>query len=656
MKKLYISLFLLAGINIQVNAQEKTRQESKGDHYAFIYAYEKAIDAYNRAEPLSLPGQRSLADCYHHAGNEVKAESVYSELVKSPAGISPEDYYNYAMVLKTLGKNEESNLWMDKFEALQPEDLRAKSYHANHQDLPYLLKDDGKYKITCPDMNTDADDFGTSYSKDKIILVSTRSKPGFIKRKDNHGGKPYLDLYAAEFNEGKLQKPENLDKKLNGKLHDGPASFNGDGTFMAFTKNHEKDKSKDDVVELQIHFSNLADGKWSEPVPFTYNNEAYSVGHPALTADGNTMYFTSNMAGGYGGTDLYKTTRTGNGAWSKPENLGSSINTEGNEMFPFFQEDKKMLFFASDGLYGLGGLDIFMCTTTDAGTGTPKNLGSPVNTIQDDFAFHADKNLKNGYFSSNRNENDQDDIYAVEILRLPASEIIIEGIAKDDQGKPISDATITLLDDQGNAIDSTTSDVNGNYSFLTDPEPDFKLSGKKEDYLPAQTEVNPSEKESIVKADLVFVPDTKKETEPVVEPVETETTEAEIEVGVDLGKILSAKTIYFDLDKSDIRPDAALELNKIAELMNKYPSMIVELRAYTDCRDTKEYNQILSDKRAHASAVYLRKRITNPERISGKGYGKTNMVNNCDCESNTSGCNEDEHQQNRRTEFIVVKK
>jgi len=644
MKKLFIPISLFIGIGINVIAQDKSNKELQGDKYAFVYSFDKAIDSYTHTKQLSVEGQRRLALSYHNMNQNIPAEIAYSKLISAPEGILPEDYYNYAMVLKTNGKYDEADKWMNKFKELKPEDLRAKSYATNNPYLANLLKDDGKYKIEHLNVNTDAEDFGPCYYKNKIVFSSTRA-PKLNEKKYNWNGKPFLDMYISEVEGDQLKTPEIFNNSLNSKMHDGTASFSKDGTNTAFTCNNHDTKRKDRVVGLQIYFSSYKDGKWSKHEPFALNNKDYSVGQPCLTSNGNTMYFTSDMPGGYGGSDIYRVSKNERGEWGKSENLGDKINTEGNEMFPFFEENNGVLFFTSNGHLGLGGLDIFICAINGSSFGRVYNAGYPLNTQFDDFAVIVNDTMGKGYFSSNRTGGSgDDDIYAVDLLKGLSIGKKIIGHAKDKDGKFIPKTFITLLDDKANVIDTLTTKDDGAYSFLVDLDKNFKLIGKKPTYLEGDNVANTFGKEFIVKADVILL--TKEEL-----------ITQKIQPQADLGKILELEPIYFDLDKYNIRPDAAIELEKIAKLMNEHPAMIVELGAHTDCRETKEYNQTLSEKRAKVSTEYIQKRITKPERIYGRGYGKTKLVNRCACDSHTvSDCTEEEHQKNRRTEFIIIKK
>ncbi len=407
-----------------VAAQEKSRKELLGDKYAFRYAYDDAIESYTKANTLTMQGQRRLAECYHKMSLNIEAEDAYSKLLNTEGVIIANDYFNYAMVLKCNGKYPEANVWMEKFAELKPNDLRTKDYRANKEELPNLLKDYGKYSIFNEDINTDAKDFGTSYYKNSIVFASTRSSKMFPKIY-NWTRKPFGNMEIAEIENKQLKTPENFDKKLNGKLHDGPASFSKDGNFMAFTRNNYKDKTDDKIVELQIWFSSYINEKWSDPVAFAYNKSEYSVGQPCLTADGKTMYYTSDMSGGYGGSDLYRSVMDANGQWGAPENLGDKINTEGDELFPFYGGNNGTLIFSSNGRFGLGGLDIFICEFNASAIGRVYNAGYPLNTQYDDFAAITNDSLTSGYFSSNRvGGSGSDDIYSFDILKLIKNTII----------------------------------------------------------------------------------------------------------------------------------------------------------------------------------------------------------------------------------------
>lgn len=650
MKHIFILTALLFGLAPSAYSQEKTNRETKGDKQFFLYSFDRAIGYYDRVDELTAMGQRRLAESHVNLGHNDEAEAAYAVLIAKTEGVLAEDYFDYAMLLKADGKYDESNRMMDRFVTKKPGDLRSESYTNNRAKFSDYQTVDTDYKLSELSMNTDAQDFGTAYYGSKIVYTSSDARPKMIKRKYNWNGQPYLNLYVAEVENGQLEKRAFFDKQFNSKMHDGPASFSKNGLFMAMTSNNASDKSEDKKVELQIFTSNFDGKEWSEPVPFIHNNLGYSVGHPYLLADGNTMYFVSDMPGGFGGTDLYKTTKTGNGAWSAPENLGNTINTESDELFPFVDETNQVLWFASDGHFGLGGIDIFRSVMNGSLWSLVENPGAPLNTRYDDYAFISDEKTHKGYISSNRTEGSGlDDIYAFESNAV-VQQKELTGVAKDINGNLIAGTFITLVDENDEVLDTQTADANGRFSFKVAPNKTYELIGNKNLYKEGNTSTNSFGTEIKIEADVVLLQDK------VTEPVETDVVDTDVEVNNDLAKTVKLKPIYFDYNKSDIREDASSELDKIVLVMNKYPNMEVELVSYTDCRGKKEYNGELSQKRANATVAYIQSRISKPERITGKGLGETKPINGCECEGEViSDCSNAQHQENRRSEFIVKK-
>lgn len=646
MKQLMILTVLLLTLIPGAFSQEKTKREIKGDKCFFIYDFECAIRFYNRVKDgqLTTMGQRHLAESHANLAHEEEAEAAYAALIARSEGVVADDYYDYAMLLKTNGKYEESNRMMDRFVAQQPGDLRAQSYVANKENYSEYESSDPDYTLSNLTMNTQSQDFGVAYyESNKIVYSSSDNPPKLIRRKYNWNGQPYLKLYVAEVDNGQLEKRKCFDKKFNSKLHDGPATFSNNGTFMAMTMNNPKDKSPDKVVELQIYTSSYDGEDWSDPAPFVHNQASYSVGHPYLLADGNTMYFVSDMPGGFGGADLYKTTRTAGGAWSQPENLGNLVNTEGDELFPFVDETNQVLWFASDGHYGLGGLDVFKSYGNGTSWGPVENPGAPLNSRYDDFAYVSNGEANKGYLSSNRADgNGSDDIYSFTSTAVQQKEIT--GITKDINGKGIGGSFVTLRDENDTVLATQTVDGEGRFSFKVAPNKSFELLGNKSGYQEGQTSTNTFGTDRVIEADIVMLRE-----KPTVTITDTNAV-------ADQTRTMYLNPIYFDYDKWDIRPDAIPELNKVVAEMNKNPAMEIELVAHADCRGTNDYNYELSRKRANATLKYIQSRITKPERIKGRGLGETKPVNGCACEGNTaSQCSESEHQKNRRSEFIVKK-
>lgn len=641
-----MSLLVLMIISLSAFAQEKSSREIRGDKFFFIYNYDRAIDLYSRAKNLTVAGQRKLAECYKIMGQDNKLEKVYNILLSDENKLIAEDHFNYAMLLKKGDKYSESDVQMMKFSDQKSNDLRAISFMENRNNLNELLKNNDNLKVTKMEVSSNYQEFGASYFNEQIVYTSSNVTPKLILRKYNWTDQPFLRLYVADVEDGQLKNAELFDKKDNGKMHDGPATFNQSGTFMAYTKNNELDKTKDKIVELQIYTRNFSKGEWSEPRAFEHNNTAYNLGQPSLTADGQTMYFTSDMPGGFGGTDLYSSSKMEEGLWSLPKNLGKQINTEGDEMFPFFDEIKSTLYFASNGHYGLGGLDIFSSQANDGVWGKIINAGAPLNSRFDDYAFII--NVDEGYFSSNRLEGGvTDDIYAFKLLNVEANPKIIKGIAMNEEQHPLSGTTVILFDETGKEIDKVVVGLNGAYNFIVETDMNYVLKGNLETYLEGVNEVNTFGSAAEITSDLYLYQ----------EDVEIVVLEDDLIVSKDLGALIKLKPIFFNFDKADITLKASKELDKMIKVMNQFPSMEVQFTSHTDCRGTKTYNSTLSQERAKSSAEYIKQRITNPNRISGKGSGENRMVNNCECEGEVlSNCSEFEHHMNRRSEFIIMKK
>jgi outer membrane protein OmpA-like peptidoglycan-associated protein len=724
------ALVLLLVLNIGV-AQEPALK--KGENYYKVYSYSESIKKYEAVTDKTTEINRRLAESYFNVGNMVKSEEYWLKVVQAEDN-SANDVYRYASVLSINRKYDLSEEWMLEYNKLVSNDKRGQLWAGNKGFYQKLQEDQGRFIIEPLNINTEQQDFGTSYFGDKVVFASTRQAVQVVKKEWNWNQLPYLDIYIAEKDSNLQFKTwKKFNKKVNRKYHEGPASFTEKGDFMAFTRNNYAGKSSEGIVKLQLFISEFKDNKWQAPVSLPFNSNEYSVGHASLTASGDTMYFASDMPGGKGGVDLYRIFRNEGGKWSQPENLGDKINTEGNEMFPFIHP-AGMLFYASDGLLGLGGLDVFVSRVQGKGFGEAENVGIPVNSSYDDFAFILDKNQMSGYFSSNRPEGKgDDDIYLFRLLKPFRFDKLIRGTAMTPDSVILAGVEVNLIDDQQNITGSVTTTETGKYEFVALPDKLYTLAGTKPAYSIGKNKADTHTEDYIVIADLFLqkkpqftlyclVTDEKTgkpldsvritlqdqvknttdlfitpesgdfykelegrklneeisfkvvvEKEGYLTKIQTYTQKLSregqynmhevlnfkmdpVEEGFDLSKIVDLKPIYFDLGKHNIRPDAALELDKIVKVMNENPKLEIELGSHTDCRGTYAANMALSDRRAKSSAKYIKDRISNPDRIYGKGYGESKLINHCECEgARKTPCSEEEHQQNRRTEFKVIK-
>jgi len=740
MNKRYKVLLLIILVFSVIAEAQKSKKELKGDKYFNRLAYSNAVPFYEDTDKLTDEGLRNLAICHLKVRNFGAAEKEYAQFMALEK-YSDEDMYNYASVLEANAKYDSAEIWMQRFAEKNPNDSRSKDFVSNGKNVLNLLKDEGRYKITNASVNSENQDFGPAYWNEKLVFASNSREIGPVKKSYSWNGKPYLDIYVADIStDGSLKDAHSVNRyhknNLNRDMHEGPACFAKKGTFMAFTRNNYVKRSEQGIHKLEIYFAELKNGAWQNEIAFKLNSSEHSVGHPWLSEDGNTMYYASDMPGGFGGTDIYKIERTDGGEWGEAVNLGEKINTVGDEMFPFYQEKQGLFMFASNAHTGLGGLDLFLVYAPKHKMGKLMNMGAPLNSSFDDFAVIADPEMKKGFFSSNREGGKgDDDIYMVEFLKPFIFTKTVEGIAYNKDTVITDGAIITLFDEAGNKIAETVADANGKYSFeIENLDVSYYIESKKDEFEPGKTEkIDISGPEQVIKADVkmerkpvfgllctikekdsskpvsgakIKIVDKDKGT--VVELTSTDKGEIakllegykvnsktnleivvekegytsktvpfeqlldrsgtykidivleptqKLEVGEDLADLFKINPIYFDFDKFNIRKDAAIELDKIVEIMNKYPNLVIELGSHTDCRGGAAYNQSLSDSRAKSSAAYIASRITNPDRIYGIGYGESKLTNGCACEgAKIAKCSDAEHQMNRRTEFIIVGK
>jgi outer membrane protein OmpA-like peptidoglycan-associated protein len=700
------------------------------------YSYDTAAEKFQNLDRKSVEVRRKLAESAIRIQDYTVAETELAAIMNSDDKTA-EDVLAYAEVLRINEKYEESQQSMEVYYELQPSDSRAQAYHGSPGYYETMLLDEGKFKVTNLPINSKQEDFGPAYYGDKVVFASSREGAKPVRRTWNWNRLPFLDLYVAQSGKGaSIQDLKEYNPKGNGKYHEGPAAFDASGKMMVFTRNNYDGTDKNGVRRLKLFESRLTDEGWTEAKAFQYNSDEYSMGHATLTADGKTMYLASDMPGGQGGVDLYKCERNEDGTWTQPINLGDRINTEGNEMFPFIHHTG-VLFFASDGHVGLGGLDVFATKLSGQGAAGPiKNLGVPVNSSRDDFSLIVDKNMSSGYFASNRTVGKgDDDLYYFEMLKPLTFGRRIEGIAMDKAGMPLPGTEVALRDGEGNILETVTTGDDGSYVFSVDPDMNYSLRGTLPEYFEGVKETDTHTDEEVVKADVMLEKDpglslyglvSDKGTGAPLEGVkvtlsdnlggagsnyntpstgdfrrpitdkrlqdrisynltlekegyltktvtynkllerpgqydvhsELDLSMTKLEVGMDIGEAININPIYFDVNKSNIRPDAAIELAKIVEVMNNYPTMVIELGSHTDCRASEAYNMSLSDRRAKSSAAWIKKKITDPSRIYGKGYGESQLVNHCACgrtDKNNEICSEEEHAKNRRTEFRIVK-
>jgi len=691
----------------------------KADKKYHEMAFAKAIPIYRKAlakDSTNTEAWARYGDCYRQNNQIAEAEECYAHVVGDS---NSKNIYKltYAQMLMGTGKYTEAQKWMSNYAKAEPTDARGKELESglNHVDDFFEYKDD--YKVQKLSINTSEAEYGPAFYKDGIIFTSSRETSDRPAGNHSWTGRRYYSLFYAQRNGADFKDPVIFLKGVQTKYNNSSLCFNSSGTEMILTRNNIENKETDDegngVLKLKLYIATLKNGQWSTVIPFQYNSDDYSCAHPALTPDGTKLYFSSDMPGSIGGMDLWVCTRTNDG-WSSPKNLGPEINTKGNELFPTVAKDGT-IYFSSNGHEGIGGLDLYSTTETAGVFSAPKNLGAPYNSSDDDFSLIFDS-TNTGYFSSNRNQQGyNDDIFSIKKIAVKLNGLVVDrrtndlldsanvkiveeamapdykltgkdgffttalhpsknywitvertnyktdsirvtseairaagdsisvviplenGIALDGRitnettGDPIGGAHVTLINTTHHDTLKTLADANGHYSFS-------KLEFKSEYKITAESEYCIS----------------KSVDTSTFEIKGSTTMHIDIALFCLLGNI-TLKNIYYDLDKSNIRLDAAKELDKLVELLKKYPSMKIELGSHTDCRASYAYNMALSQRRAQSAVHYLEKSGINRRRLVAKGYGESKPVNKCECEGKRFvPCTEDEHQLNRRTEIKII--
>ncbi|MGJ8665513.1 MAG: OmpA family protein [Patiriisocius sp.] len=631
MKKIYTIFLLLAVSTSFVTAQNS--KTKKADKLYANLAYTDAAEAYQKLLKRGdgdLYVFERLANSYYFINDTKKAETYYKRVVKSKDA-NPEAVYNYAQTLKANGKFSDYNTYMKQFASMKPNDTRAKDFMKNPNYVPQIIENMARYTATnMEEINSKYADFGgIVYGKD-FYFASGRNTS---RKKYQWNEEPYLDLYKATDVGGTMKNPVLVDGDVNTKYHESNAVISADGKRMYFDRNDyfegDYDKSEEGVNQINLYYAEQIAGKgWSGIVSVPFNSDEYSVGHPALSPDGKTLYFVSDMPGGKGMSDIYKTSINADGTLGTPQRLGDNINTEGKELFPYV-DSNGTLYFSSDGHLGIGGLDVFMAETQGSSFGTVSNLGSGVNTSDDDFAYKYDPATETGYVSSNRKGGKgSDDIYMVKAVEIPCVVKINVMVVNEYTKAPIVGARVDLYDTMENKLSTKTTGADGKATFETACDQEHELQAVISDFESNATKVASANDET-VSATISL------------RPIE----EIIVEDKIVLNPIL------FDLDKSNIKPQAAFELDKVVSIMTKYPNMEIDIASHTDFRGKDEYNLALSERRAQSTRQYIISKGIDGKRLTAKGYGETKPRVACG-----DNCTEEEHQLNRRSEFTITKR
>ena len=617
----YLILLLFIGNSFMAPAQNA--KQKKADRLFNDLAYIEAVEVYKELvenDFNSTYNNQKLGDSYMKLRSPENAVFYYADALKAP-DVSPEYYFKYAQALRGVKRYDESREWLKKYR-----DSNGKSAVVDEmlsKDISdFKIKE--KYTLEKAAFNSNFSDFGAFEKDGKIYFVSARDEGMSRKSKIySWNGEPFLDVYQLEA--GKVSP---VPGDVNTILHDGPLSISKDGKTMYFTRNNYLNNKKgkpdtDKTNHLKIYRASNVNGNWQNVAELPFNNSAYSVGHPALSPDEKTLYFASDMPGGFGGTDIYKVEITGDNSYGTPVNLGNKINTSMDETFPFVTQEN-VFYFSSNGHLGLGLMDIFKADLAQTNINV-ENLGTPVNSNLDDFAYFQKDENNTGYFASNR-DGGIDNIYGFNLLKT----LILKGQVTDIINQnPIPGASIRLMDENNKQIAFLETDEDGNYKTEINRDTKYPIEAKHIEYQEKTGTVNSFNTDD--KVELIY--------NIALSPIE------------DVDYLAEINNIYFDFDKSNIRADAAKELDKLVNLMvNKYPDLVLEIGSHTDFRGSEQYNEALAMRRAKSTYEYLISKGISPERIQAyKGYGETKPAIACD------KCTLDQHQLNRRSVFSVVK-
>ena len=642
-----IIIFLLPD---QVLSQKLTTKlaDKSFDDFAYIEAIGLYEYAYQRDTTDNYVVKR-LSEANRNIGNTEEAERWLKKLIDRHVE-EPEDIFNYSQALKSNGKYLIAEQWLKEYSELRPEDGRVNIQVSLLEYIQFLMRDSANYEILNTTINTVGSEMGPAFYKDKLIFSSTSigTKSGATYKWNEL---PYLDMYSAKIGPyGDLSSVAAFAPKLKTPFHDGPVSFDQKKDIIYFTRNSfskgKASQSKDGVTNLKIFQGKLEEGDWKLTGSFRYNSDEYSVGHPSIDKKGTVLYFASDMPGGYGKSDIYFSVYM-NGQWSKPFNLGPKVNTEGNEFFPFMSNDG-VLYFGSNGHGGLGGLDIYFSVPEQGVFNTIENMGFPVNSPRDDFGLALDSTGMKGYFSSNRSGGKgNDDLLFLKIKHVP---VIIRGVIKDRDSKDIlADANISVINESGNTIFTSVTRNDGQFEFEVNKGQEYLIKVTKELYFENEKSVGTS---TLRPNDEVF---SEIFLEHKIEEISDNypaPKSIEEEDGVAL-QVVELEYINYNLDRTDINPDAAATLDKLIALMKEFPDLEIRIESHTDSRGSDEYNMLLSKKRARAAFDYVVLKGIDPSRLMYKGYGETRLLNNC---TNGVDCTEEQHEVNRRSIVKVVRK
>ena len=636
------------------------------------FSFRPAIDIYKKVldKGFSSPDLlKRLGNSYYFNADYKEAAEIYKELIeKYDSVVTPDYVFRYAQSLKTEGEYKTADEMMVKFSQMAKESAIGLDFEEDY--LSKIEKNSGRYDLKPFEYNSKYSDFAPAFYKNGLIFSSDRDTGNLAKYRHTWNSKDFLDLYKVNVeglpenrvfkidvveadavisdstsnlsgNEKDIRKKLAKRKdRINSRLHESTSIVTKDGNTIYFTRNNyidgKKYKDENGTIRLKVYKASLINGVWSNIIELPFNSDGYSVAHPALSPDEKVLYFVSDMPGSFGESDIFKVQIVGDGTYGPPVNLGKSINTEARETFPYITEND-VLYFSSDGHPGLGGLDVFATKIAfDEYDQTVVNVGKPVNSMYDDFSFIIDEETATGYFASNRKDGmGDDDIYSFvekEAITLDCTQDVTGTVRDRISNEVLVGATVKIINEENKEVSSTLTNSKGEYSLNLDCNQGNFVRALKDGYVPSEEYL------------------AKSYGKPRIVDFYLERDLVTGGFGDDLAKLLQLSTIYFDLNKFNIRPDAEIEIQKVIAAMEKYPSLKIKVNAHTDSRGNDAYNLWLSQKRAQSTVDYMVSKGISSDRLKGEGYGETRLINEC---SNGVSCSNAKHQLNRRSEFII---
>lgn len=652
--KLAFVIFNISFLSFSQIDNEKALKnaDKKFDNFAYVDAREIYLEVAKsgyKSESLF----KKLGDSYYFNNELSKSLEWYQALYDYQKKLEPDYLFRYAMALKSVERYEEADKVLNKYhKAIDPNyDGSKKTNLQTPKEILELNSD--KSIIAKTSINSEFSDYAPAYYESKIVFASSRKNQDKVKQtKTSWNNQPFSDLYVANLkNSNELDsKVERMEDIINSPYHEASPVFTKDGKTIFFTRNNYtnnkfKQSSKGVNLVKLYRAKKGEDGKWQKPEELAFNSDEYSIAHPALSVDEKKLFFSSDMPGTLGMSDIFVVDIYEDGSFGTPSNLGDKINTPGRESYPFIS-NKNQLFFSSDGHGGLGGYDILVTELRNNKIyGEIVNVGVPINSPTDDFSLILDSEDNTGFFSSNRADGSgSDDIYSFSISEdfVTSCKQHIKGYITDDvYNEEQKNVKVQLLDDKLKVINSTTTNDEGLYKFDVDCNTQYTIRVADENYINSE---KPMFSDSQYEKNITQNLSVKKGKN---------LGKTKAKFGDDIGKTLQLEPIYFDFDKDNIRPDAEVELQKVISFLKKNKDVFLDIRSHTDSFGEREYNIKLSTKRAESTIDYLAKNGISKSRLSGRGYGDTQLVNDC---VHGVNCSDEEHQLNRRSEFIINNK